>query len=136
MVGWSVQTIGAMYLRRQLKAIQRENLRKRVTVKDLVQWGGEDAKLDRNEFALAKLIAQSKISMQDIDDMNNQFNKMDEDNSGLLDTYDILAANRKDGRPESFMGPATGLTTTQTEMMLSDGQKGTILFADHWFRHA
>jgi len=134
-VGWSVQTIGAMYLRRQLKAIQRENLRKRVTVKDLVQWGGEDAKLDRNEFALAKLIAQSKISMQDIDDMNNQFNEMDEDNSGLLDTYDILAASRKDGRAESFTGPATGLTTTQTEMMLSDGPKGTILFADHWFRH-
>ena len=100
MVGWSVQTIGAMFLRRQLKAIQRENLRKRITIKDLLRWGGEDGKLDRNEFALAKLIAQSKITNQDVDDINRQFDEMDADGSGLLDIDDLIerAKNERTAR--------------------------------------
>ena len=133
-MGWSIQTLGAMFLRRQLKAIQRENLSKKINIKDLLRWGGEDGKLDRNEFALAKLIAQSKISQQDVDDINKQFDEMDEDRSGLLDIYDILASKR-DQRTESFVGAARKLTTTQ--MAQSAGEKGpTVLFADHWFRHA
>ena len=131
-MGWSVQTIGAMFLRRQLKAIQRENLRKRITVKDLLRWGGEDGKLDRNEFALAKLLAQSKIKLEDIDAINKQFDEEDIDKSGLLDVYDILArkAQKRNDSPQP-----KELTTTQSTLPPAVASTGTIRFADHWFRH-
>ena len=56
---------------------------------------------------------------------------MDEDRSGHLDTYDILASKRYH-RTESFVGAARELT----QMAQRAGGKDTVLFADHWFRRA
>jgi len=96
LVGWSLQSIGDMYLRGQLKKDQRRKLAIELTIRDLVAHGGEDGKLDVHEFALAKLMAQGKITRGDVEQCNRQFTEMDADNSGYLDTEDILGGHTAD----------------------------------------
>ena len=124
--------ISGIFLKRQLKALQCANLKKGITINDLLRWGGQDCKLDINEFALAKLLAQSKIKLEDIDAINKQFDEEDIDKSGLLDVYDILArkAQKRNDSPQP-----KELTTTQSTLPPAVASTGTIRFADHWFRH-
>ena len=122
-----------MFLKRQLKALQRANLKKGITINDLLRWGGKDCKLDRNEFALAKLLAQSKVKLEDIDAINKQFEEEDVDKSGLLDVCDILARKRHQRNLDSVLGAGRELATTQRPQIASE--QSTIKFADHWFRH-
>ena len=74
--------LATVYVRNEIKRKQKRQLSKQITTVELRQFGGSDRKLDRCEFALAKLVAQGKISHKEIAECYKQFKAMDVDHSG------------------------------------------------------
>lgn len=99
-----IQVLVTVYVRNEIKRKQKRQLSKQITIAELRQFGGSDCKLDKCEFALAKLVAQGKITHKEIAQCYKQFKAMDVDHSGLIDMTDIQMM--QDGITEEAHAPS------------------------------
>ena len=81
--------------------LEQQRLHKKITLKDIKRFGGEDGMLDKNEFAICKLKAMKKVNQKDIDSCYRFFTKMNVNNDGFIDIADLVAlAEQAEGMKE------------------------------------
>jgi len=98
--GKAIGNVADLYASNAKAMVEERRLKRNVTIQDLKEYGGEDGKLDKNEFALCKLRAMSRISRKDLTDCAEQFQLIDHDGGGVIDQKDVihygLEATRKE----------------------------------------
>jgi len=88
--GKAIGDVAHFVAKRTQNAAEKRRLKRNVTVRDLMNYGGADGKLDKNEFALCKLRAMGRVSKQDIKNCFDQFHVMDCDGGGVIDCKDMI----------------------------------------------
>lgn len=88
--GKAIGDVADLYATRAKALIEERRLKRNVTIQDLKEYGGDDGKLDKNEFALCKLRAMSRISRKDLTDCAEQFQLIDHDGGGVIDQKDVI----------------------------------------------
>lgn len=83
----SVFDVQASWKQRQLR---EQQLKRRITLRDLKKFANGDGKLDKSEFILCKLKAQGCFKKADMKRCAEIFDTMDCDKSGFVDKYDIV----------------------------------------------
>jgi len=78
------------YVLRNEQRRERRQLKMCITLDDLDIYGGEDGKLDKNEFLLCKLKAMGRVSQVDVDNCYDAFSQWDTGGDGYIDRSEIV----------------------------------------------
>jgi len=78
------------YVLRNEQRREKRQLKMCISLDDLDTYGGEDGKLDKNEFLVCKLKGMGRISQVDVDNCYEAFSQWDLGGDGYIDRSEIL----------------------------------------------
>lgn len=88
--GKAIGDVADVYAKLTKARMEERRLKRNVTIADLNEYGGDDGRLDKEEFAICKLIAMSKVTRQDVRLCYDQFNAIDVDHGETIDQREII----------------------------------------------
>merc|ERR1711865_715436 len=88
--GKAIGDVADSYAKLTKAQMEERRLKRNVTIADLEEYGGDDGRLDKEEFAICKLIAMSKVSRQDVRLCYDQFSAIDTDHGETIDMREVI----------------------------------------------